>query len=197
VSEATPPNGAGAANAGVIETAQALATDAVCGQVVAAFEVKGIESIVLKGPTTAEWLYPDEVRGYADADLLIRPERVSQAAAVLERLGFTPFERYVSPHGHPWLRGSDGAEVDLHVTLWGPHRPAEVLWEELQGWVETRQIGGTRVRTLNLPGRALHTTRPGLVRIFDGLSSGRPWRPGERPSIWLTGSGHSGRWPTD
>lgn len=150
------PDGPESSAGGLLETAHALATDAVCGEVAAALRAAGLDSIVLKGPTTAEWLYPNEVRGYADADLLISPATANRAAAVLEGLGFAPFAGYVSPHGHPWLRSADGAEVDLHITLWGPHRPMDRLWAELQNWVENRQIGGTQVRVLNLPGRALH-----------------------------------------
>jgi hypothetical protein len=164
-----------------VTTACALATDAAGAAVVAAFDAAQIESILLKGPTIADWLYPGELRPYVDADLLVSPDQVMRAAAVLKDLGFGPFDRHVSPHAHPWIRGSDGAQVDLHVTIWGPHRPAQRVWEELRRAVEVRRIAAIHVRVLNQPARALHVvlhaaqhrenrpqTREDLRRAIDG-----------------------------
>jgi Uncharacterised nucleotidyltransferase len=124
--------------------------------VVRALQRSGIESIVLKGPTIAEWLYPNEARPYIDADLLVAPGQVMEAAAVMQGLGFAPFERHVSPHAHPWLRAADGAQIDLHVTIWGPHLPPAELWLELRDWVQVARVGAARVEVLNVPARALH-----------------------------------------
>jgi Uncharacterised nucleotidyltransferase len=136
--------------------ARALATDAVCAEVVAAWRAAGVDSVLLKGPTVAEWLYAGETRGYEDADLLVAPKDVWLAAAVLGRLGFAPFPEHVSSHAHPWVRQTDGAIVDLHVRLWwGPQRPPERVFSELQGWLEVEQFGGVSVNVLNLPARAL------------------------------------------
>lgn len=142
--------------AGLLSTARALATDRACAEVVAALSRRGIGSILLKGPTIAEWLYPEDVRGYVDADLLVDPRQVLAAADVLRELGFLAFEHHVSLHAHPWSRAADGAAIDLHVTLWGPHRSAQSLWLELQRWVEVRRLGSTPVQVLTEPARALH-----------------------------------------
>jgi hypothetical protein len=143
-------------SSGLLATARALATDAVCADVVATWRAEGIESILLKGPTLAEWLYPGDLRPYVDADLLVAPSRVMDAAAVLARLGFEPTEHHVSLHAHPWFRRADGAEIDLHVRLWGLHYPADRVWRELGAWLEFRELASVTIRTLNLPGRALH-----------------------------------------
>jgi len=140
----------------VVETALALASDAVCAEVVAEWSQRGIDSILLKGPTVAEWLYPDRSRGYVDIDLLVDPERVLDAAEVLGELGFAAFDGHVSLHAHPWVRTRDGAEIDLHVTLWGPRRPAGQVWSELRAMTVPRRIGAVSVPALDLPARALH-----------------------------------------
>jgi hypothetical protein len=140
----------------LLATAKALATDAVCAEVVAALQGKGVDPILLKGSTFADWLYRDEVRVSGDVDLLVQPERIADAATVLETLGFVPYHRHVSTHAHPWIRSSDGAEIDLHISPFGPNRPPDYVWRELQGWTETKRIGAVSVRVLNLPARAMH-----------------------------------------
>src|SRR5207302_6268605 len=109
-----------------------------------------------KGPTTTEWLYPDQARGYADADLLVAPERVMDAAGALTELGFAPGKEHVSDHAHPWVRASDGATIDLHVTIWGPSRSAEAVWAELQQWTVPYRLGPVETSALSIPARALH-----------------------------------------
>jgi hypothetical protein len=143
---------------GLLLTARSLAADAVCTEVVRAWNAEGIESILLKGPTLADWLYPGELRSYVDIDLFVAPDRLMDGATILTQLGFAPFERHVSLHAHPWLRAGDGAEVDLHANLWGPHRPPERVWAEISHWVERRDLGGLSVTVLNLPARALYVT---------------------------------------
>jgi hypothetical protein len=140
----------------VLWTAVALALDAVCGEVVSAWRAAGIESILLKGATVASWLYPGEVRPTSDVDLLVMPERLLDATAILRRLGFVPHDQHQALHAHPWTRKTDGATVDLHVALWGALRPAAQVWEELQHWIEHEEVGGTPVAVLSLPARALY-----------------------------------------
>ena len=143
-------------SSGLLETAKALAADAVCAEVVAGFRARGIDPILLKGSSFADWLYRDELRETGDVDLLVPPTRVMDAAAVLTELGFAPYPGHVSPHAHPWMRSSDRAEIDLHLSPFGPHRAPEYVWRELQGWTETKQVGAVSVRVLTLPARAMH-----------------------------------------
>jgi hypothetical protein len=176
---------------GLIATARALATDRVCADVVSRWRAEGIEEILLKGSTIADWLYPGEVRGYVDVDLLVAPERVMDAAALLARIGFVAVDRHVSLHAHPWVRASDDAQVDLHVTLWGASRSPDWVWRELQSWLEIRPVGRVPVRVLNLPARALHVAlhaaqhgdvpkpREDLVRAVSRAPVG-VWRDAER-----------------
>ena len=152
---AAHPGGEGP-GAELLHTARALAADAAGAEVIAGLRAAGLDSILLKGATTAQWLYEDEPRPYVDADILVDPGRVLEAAGILEQLGFRPVEQHVSEHGHPWRRSSDGAEVDLHVSIWGPHLPPGALWDELLRSTQAAQIGSVQVRVLTLPARALH-----------------------------------------
>ena len=139
-----------------LAAARALATDAATAEVVASWRDKGIESVLLKGPSVVDWLYPGEPRGYDDADLLIAPASLLEAVAVLHELCFTAFPQHLSSHAHPWVRARDGTIIDLHTRLWwGPRLPPEQVWRQLQGWLQPCQVGGGTVNVLNLPGRAL------------------------------------------
>ncbi len=178
-------------SAELVSTARSLATDAACREVVRAWRARGIASILLKGATTAEWLYPDAARGYADADLLVAPASLLDAAAVLTELGFAPVPEHVSDHAHPWIRSSDGATIDLHVTIWGPGREPEWVWHELQNWIVPFAVGGETVQALSLPARALHITlhaaqhreaprRPEDLRRLLARATPAQWHEAER-----------------
>jgi hypothetical protein len=140
----------------VLVAARMLAIDAAGAEVVRALRAEGIEPVLIKGPTL-DWLYPGEVREYVDADLLVPPERAATANAVLSHLGF---ERGDQPdlgdHSEPWFRRTDGAAVDLHISLWGANRPPSFVWRELQPHVEFRELATGRVRVLDRTLTALY-----------------------------------------
>lgn len=141
---------------GLLATAKALAKDAAGAQVVRAWRERGIDAILLKGASTATWLYGDAARAYEDVDLLVEPGRVSEAEAALHELGFSPWPRRCSDHAHPWLRESDGAAVDLHTTLWGVDQSPRLVWGELRRRTEPLRLGEETVNALSVPLRALH-----------------------------------------
>jgi hypothetical protein len=143
---------------GMIATARALAVDGVCAEMVTAFREQGIEPVLLKGATVASWLYERDLRSYGDVDLLVAPERLMDAAGILGEHGFRPGETHVSLHAHPWARPSDGAQVDLHGTLFGCHYSADRVWREIQSSLASTNVAGTDVTALNLAGRALLVT---------------------------------------
>src|SRR5580658_4195633 len=68
--------------------ARNFAIDALTAEVASAFAGEGIDTVVLKGPVLARWLYPDGVRHYVDSDLMVAPGNRARAVGVLERLGF-------------------------------------------------------------------------------------------------------------
>src|SRR4051794_39845525 len=103
-----------------------LAIDRLAADIAVNFERAGIETLILKGPVLAAWLYPADVRPYGDADLLVAPADWAAAVDLLGRLGFSD---HLGPLAHPrmesfastaFLRGPNGEDnLDLHCTLHG------------------------------------------------------------------------------
>ena len=140
-----------------------LAIDQLAAEIAGAFAAEGIETLVLKGPVLAEWLYPGEVRPYGDADLMVAPHDWGAAAAILCRLGFAD---YLGPMAHPrmesfastaFLRGEDN--LDLHCTLHGLDGDPEQIWSSFEANAGRQVIGGTELR---VPGRAALLLHIGL-----------------------------------
>lgn len=165
-----------------------LHVDLVTAEVVTALQEAGVDSILLRGPAIARWLYDDETsRSYIDADLLVAHAEVAQAEEVLSQLGFS--DNTVEgvlvddrpTHAHTWARAR-GVAVDLHYTLVGVGISPEKAWEILGEETETISVGGIAVEILRPPARAvvvaLHAAQHGvqvgkplddLVRALDLL----------------------------
>jgi Uncharacterised nucleotidyltransferase len=136
--------------------------DAVTAEVAGAFGREGIETLVLKGPVLAKWLYPGEVRPYVDSDLMVAPENRARAVGVLERLGF-------SEH-MPWLgtplsldigrtafhRRGSGGMVDLHCQLPGLDGDPDAIWGSLATSAERQVIGGVELHVPDRDAVLLH-----------------------------------------
>jgi len=77
-------------SAAISAAAHSLAVDQVTAEVVTALRARAIEPVLLKGPSFADWLYPDGLlRPYVDSDLLVAPAQQDAAAETLRSLGFT------------------------------------------------------------------------------------------------------------
>jgi hypothetical protein len=84
-------------------------------------ETTGIEFVAIKGHAVGRTLYPHPAcRPTSDLDLLVSPEQVEAAQALLREAGYRPLNRYI---GHGWLASQSwlyGTEtrarhsVDLH-----------------------------------------------------------------------------------
>jgi hypothetical protein len=130
--------------------ARNLMVDRVTAEVSGALAAAGVESLVLKGPVLAEWLYPGEVRPYGDSDLLISPGDWRAALEVLERLGFHEF---VHPTTHPPIESNAATEflrgeqnVDLHRTLHGLEGSPTLVASTLMAGAGRQVIGGAELR---------------------------------------------------
>jgi hypothetical protein len=137
-----------------------LAIDRLAAEIAAAFDREGIESLVLKGPVLAAWLYPGELRPYGDADLMVAPGNWDRAVAILGRLGFAD---HLGPLGHPrmesfastaFLRGEDN--LDLHCTVHGLDGDPERIWGAFLGGSAREEIGGAELRVPGEAALALH-----------------------------------------
>ena len=158
-----------------LAAARALRTnmvDAATAEVAVALREAGVHSLLLKGRTFARWLYAEgEHREYGDADLLVRPDSLSQGESVLTCLGF---EKQLDSadlprqalHSHTWARPADGAVVDLHWTLVGVGISADDLWRELARRTETEEVAGRDLECLDTVARAfqvaLHAAQHGV-----------------------------------
>jgi hypothetical protein len=173
-----------------VETvADNMRVDAATAEVVEALSARGIEPILLKGPSIARWLYPEgETRAYKDCDLLIAPAQTSPAVEVLAQLGFqTEFEEEGLPdwwleHASSWWRRADGVVVDLHRTLPGIGVADEVAWRVLTARTDRLPVAGYPVRVLAPGARALHVA---LHAMHHGERWHRPVAELERAVVAL------------
>src|SRR5262249_2849525 len=136
--------------------------DRVTAEVTGVLEAASIESVVLKGPTIATWLYANEgPRLYADTDLLIQRRDWSRARQIMVDLRFQD-NLALAAHPRmdtaesPWMRMSDEAEVDLHSTLFGLEASPEAVWEALREGSVIERVGGARVLAPAHAARLLH-----------------------------------------
>ncbi|HWI21245.1 MAG TPA: nucleotidyltransferase family protein [Baekduia sp.] len=138
----------------------ALAIDKVTADVVDVFESQGIDVMLVKGPVIGRWLYPGEVRGYGDSDLLISPADWDRAVSTLEELGF---HNYLGPLDHPRMESQAGTgfirgheNIDLHSTLHGLDADPAVVWQMLWTRAQSQDVGGRTVRVPDRPAILMH-----------------------------------------
>lgn len=130
-----------------------MAIDVATAELVSSFDEAGVAVILLKGPTTARWLYEtSSSRPYFDIDVLVRPSDRGGAEGELRRMGF----RYVhaDTHSRVWARRS--LCVDMHEQVAGVNVDARHAWTVLAGDAERINVAGVDVPILSSPGRALH-----------------------------------------
>jgi hypothetical protein len=128
---------------------------------VEALEAQGIAAIPIKGPALASFLYGDAaLRQFDDLDILLRPDDVAAAKALLLSFGYqskpqlTSRQEKANPldrlHEQLWLgEGASRIVVELHRDLVPRDSPVEA---DLNGvWDRHARIklAGTMVRTLS------------------------------------------------
>lgn len=136
---------------------QRLFLDVLAVDVSGCLERAEVPHALLKGASTAIWLY-DPPRPYIDVDVLVPRSRLSKARRALETAGLA----YARAGGvgeeaqHSLLMLSPtGCEVDVHISLpWMP--PAgDKVWKVLAPHVEVLDLGIGKVPALDEPGRCL------------------------------------------
>src|SRR5581483_9207244 len=73
--------------------------------------------------------------------------------------------------GHPWIRGADGASVDLHWTLPGVGAAPATVWEALSGSIRTITVAHVDVDAPSIPACALIVA---LHAAHHGRTADRP-----------------------
>jgi hypothetical protein len=141
--------------------------DAAALEAMDAFEVEGIEYLLLKGPALEQLLYTrGRRRAYSDVDLLVAPDDLPSAKLVLADLGYTNVTAEWgvedvggSVHADTWARRNQQIGplmVDLHSRLAGVEAPPQVAWEALSARRTSIEVDGRRSPVLNEEGLALH-----------------------------------------
>jgi hypothetical protein len=155
--------------------ARTLAVDLQTAMITDLFEANGIDSILLKGPAVANWLYQGgPVRAYGDSDLLVSPENWERAQELIRGLGYVDalgplaHPRMESITSHSWVRGEQN--VDLHCSIWGIGADPATVWAALSARTVPMQVGGREVRVLAPAPRALHL---GLHAAQHGREAGK------------------------
>jgi hypothetical protein len=135
-----------------------LLLDVVAADVIGELSARGIRSLLMKGPSVANWLYDDgELRAYVDVDLLVDPGQLAAAGSVLTECGFEPGVGWnLDQHAENWVRRRDGAGVDLHWRILGIGSDPRRAWESLSSTAEQLRVARTEVEALGIPARALH-----------------------------------------
>src|SRR5206468_945420 len=153
--------------------------------VLRAFEHANVDTILLRGPTTAHRLFDWRDTRDVGCELLVGPDPSARAEHVLGQLGFEPhlIEEDMPgwwAHAVGWFRAQDGVLVNLHRTLPGVDVDSERLWHVLTAWTESMEVAGFSAHALNPPGDSLqlalyaaqHGVRwePGLAALERGLA---------------------------
>jgi hypothetical protein len=132
----------------------------------------GIPHALLKGPSTAVWLY-DPPRSYSDVDVLVPLSRVSGVRAALESAGlaYARAGRVGEEAQHSMLMISPaGREVDVHVSLPAIPPAGDSAWQVLAPHVEPLDLGIGTVPALDEPARCLMLA----LHALGGGPFGRP-----------------------
>ncbi len=161
----------------MIGAAVTMAVDQVTEEVVAAFTEARVASLLLKGPSIAQWLYAEGGRVYRDTDLLVSPEDFGRASDLLRLRGFGAPSHALVDHAHTYQRDASGyaQTVDLHRTLpYFASSPAEV-WRVLSRSKSSITLGEVDVDVLGVPARCLHMAVHAVQHAFEAGEASGPF----------------------
>lgn len=123
--------------------------------VVGVLRESNIETVVLKGVSTASYYREPELRKSGDVDLqLLDPSRIHEAEKALRQRGFRTNAEQNANH-HLSMFSPDGIEIELHVMLAEPFDDAEInryllqMAQELGQWTREKEIMGVVLPVLS------------------------------------------------
>ena len=129
-------------------TAMALQRQAQLKTIINLLDQANIETLLLKGAWTAEFLYPHPaLRMMHDIDILIKPEAEKVAYKLIKATGYTPYAgEYDGPKHLPSLvpTNNRGLAIELHHDISNSSDlfKAKQLWQ----YSELREITGIKTR---------------------------------------------------
>jgi hypothetical protein len=178
-----------------------LTIDAMSGKIVTGLREAGVPSLLLKGPVIARRLYRrDEIRPYADCDLLVRRSDLALAEATVAGLGMRrdKAEERLTPkwerHNNSWRLDERRFDLELHWTLIHIGADPETLWEVCNRDSNTMRVGGVDVSTPADPQLALilalHAAQHGVrwTRPQEDLRRAVEVLP---PEVWRAAGQHA------
>lgn len=171
-----------AGESGRLVALRCMLLDRIAAELDESLRERGVESILLRGPSIVRHLYPhQQLRGYADVDLLVGPGASETAQEVLTAHGFRLLDEIGrTPQDRPawsrtWFRDGDGAFVDLHHTIVGAAVDQATVWTVLSEHVEPLEVSYRTLNGLDLDATAaivaLHAAQHGrgMTRTLDDL----------------------------
>lgn len=149
---------------------QSLLLERLLVEVAERLAVESVELRVLKGSAVAHLDYPTaSMRPFNDVDLLVRPDDVQHAIAILAGMGFTRPQAQTHPGFDrafgkgATLVGPTGMEIDLHRTFvmggFGLAVDLEQVWSRPQHY----PLAGLRLPALSAEARIMHAAYHAVV----------------------------------
>lgn len=135
--------------------ARKLALSVATADLARHFRAEGIPWLLLKGPSTAQWLYPAGDGGYGDIDVLVPEHELSHVRDALDALGYREKEGTRARKDGVFQRGDDPIFIDLHYQLNGAYAKPDHQWNVLSRRTESLVVGNEEVPVLSKPLRAL------------------------------------------
>ncbi|HXJ42843.1 MAG TPA: nucleotidyltransferase family protein, partial [Bryobacteraceae bacterium] len=143
------------------------------------FEAQGIEVVPFKGPALAEQIFGNvAMRQFCDLDILVRPESVSRAKALLLARGYTP-EFLLSPareseyiraeHALQFRRTEGNVVMELHWSFGAKNQAFPLSAGDVWQRLEQGQLQGTPIRVLSAEDLLLYLCMHGAKHGWERL----------------------------
>ncbi len=139
-------------------------------RVVAECAKAGIRIVPLKGVALANTVYPSPtLRFFDDLDLLVEPDKMEAALAIIQQLGYLPHPRGRADwhHSAPQTHPKHGTTIELHSDL--VRRFGRKNWSLTDIWARTERhtIHGQSVELLTTNDALIHTALHARHHLFE------------------------------
>ncbi|MBW6465119.1 MAG: nucleotidyltransferase family protein [Brevefilum sp.] len=133
------------------------------GRILQAFSEAGLPAIGLKGVFLLENIYPNvALRSMSDLDLMVEKSDITEALAIIEKLGFHPttffdiLDKNIDiKHVPPFVKG-EGPFLELHWTLLEENEPFSIETDGIWQRAQPAKIAGVDALALSPEDLILH-----------------------------------------